>query len=82
MLEPYARAPWSPEDLGALLRAFWAGQAPDWRAPANGEPCLRREATAPRADQPTVYVQTAVRSAEQSERYGSADSSRCDASGL
>ena len=63
MLEPYARAPWSPEDLGALLRAFWAGQAPDWRAPANGEPCLRREATAPRADQPTVYVQTAVRSA-------------------
>ena len=57
MLEPYARAPWSPEDLGALLRAFWAGQAPDWRAPANEEPCLRRKATAPRPGEPTVHVQ-------------------------
>jgi len=58
MLRSHDRAPWSPEDLGALLRAHQTSKPLDRRVPAAiGERSAPTKATASRSDEPTVHVQ-------------------------
>ena len=58
MLRSHVRAPWSPEDLGALLRADQTSKPLDRRVPAAiGERSVPTKATASHSDEPTVHVQ-------------------------
>ena len=58
MLESHVRAPWSPEDLGALLRALRSAKTLDRRTSADvGERSAWIEAPTSRSDEPTVHIQ-------------------------